>query len=67
VPSTPQGYHGPRADELDMDEEIDDKIYVEEEHNFVQRKNKKYPNVILHYSLIKLEEMSYSSDNPQET
>lgn len=65
VPSPPAGYHGPKGDELD--EEIDDKIYVEEEHNFVQRKNKKYPLVILHYNQVKAEEPVYTSDNPQET
>lgn len=65
VPSPPQGYHGPKGDELD--EEIDDKIYVEEEHNFIQRKNKRYPLVILHYNQVKAEEPVYTSDNPQET
>jgi len=42
VQSHPQGYKGPKGDELDIEEEFDDKVYVEEEYNFVYRKNKKW-------------------------
>jgi len=70
--SSPQGYKGPRGDELDIEEEIDDKIYVEEEHNFVHRKNKKYPFLILHINgkstgRESVSESKTQKDNPQET